>query len=270
MKESFYEPHVFHDQKLPIIFHKDKIDEKHVFMPHWHENIELLYFINGITQVTLNAMTFNATVGDLVVVNSNSIHHLKTLTKESDYYCLIVDKKLCEDFIYRLDQYLLQSKVSDHFIGNYFDGIEKEFLEKRDFYKSEVKVQTMALIVYLYRNYIELDKLSMNAKNSKINIAKQAIHYIQKYYSKPISTDDIAKELGFSKYYLCHIFKEATDYSLVTYLNLFRCLNAKKLLQTENFNVGEVMSLCGFENLSYFTRTYKKYIGILPSKEKQS
>ena len=51
----------------------------------------------------------------------------------------------------------------------------------------------------------------------------------------------------------------------VTYINLLRCYEAKKLLKTNKFTIKEVSEKCGFFNYSYFAKTFKKHIGVLPS-----
>jgi len=63
-------------------------------------------------------------------------------------------------------------------------------------------------------------------------------------------------------------FKQCTNVSIFEFLNSHRCSEAKKLLRQEH-TVSEAAFACGFENLSYFSRTYKKYIGVLPNKTKR-
>jgi AraC-like DNA-binding protein len=60
----------------------------------------------------------------------------------------------------------------------------------------------------------------------------------------------------------------ATGKTLVEYINIVRCEHARELLSSGSFNVGESAEQCGFQDISYFSRIYKKYIGILPSEEK--
>lgn len=52
---------------------------------------------------------------------------------------------------------------------------------------------------------------------------------------------------------------------MISYLNMVRCEHARELLQMGKLSVSECASLCGFQNSSYFTKTYKHYIGELPS-----
>ena len=71
-----------------------------------------------------------------------------------------------------------------------------------------------------------------------------------------------------SKYYFCRAFKQATGQTVTQYINWVRCSHARRLLASGECNVGEAAERCGFHNLSYFTRVYRRQYGRVPSKEK--
>ncbi|MEG2570295.1 MAG: AraC family transcriptional regulator, partial [Clostridia bacterium] len=96
------------------------------------------------------------------------------------------------------------------------------------------------------------------------------VAYINKNFAHALTIEDISASVGFSKYYLCRMFKELTGQTVFEYLNFVRCVRAKLLLGTGEYNVSQVAELCGFSNLSYFTKQYKRNVGTLPSKEKAS
>ena len=57
--------------------------------------------------------------------------------------------------------------------------------------------------------------------------------------------------------------------TVIEYVNILRCKEAKRLI-SEGQSVSEAAIASGFNNLSYFTRTYKKYVGELPSSNKKT
>ncbi len=61
------------------------------------------------------------------------------------------------------------------------------------------------------------------------------------------------------------IFKKETGMSLTQYINEQRLLMAGHLLKHSDYNINYVADLVGFENLSYFTRLFKKNTGFTPS-----
>lgn len=63
------------------------------------------------------------------------------------------------------------------------------------------------------------------------------------------------------------LFREYTGKSPIEYRNDVRLQNARMLLQSGEYNVSEAAETCGFSNLSFFIRLYKKKFGYTPKKE---
>lgn len=101
--------------------------------------------------------------------------------------------------------------------------------------------------------------------NKAFDKVKETIKYIRKNYNKKISLDQLSKHVHIDKFTLCHNFKKATSQTIVQYINNYRCQKAVNFLEN-GYSVFEASAMCGFENPSFFTKTFKKYIGILPSK----
>ncbi|MDF2514566.1 MAG: transcriptional regulator, AraC family [Herbinix sp.] len=272
ISHNFYEPHTHQDPSFPIIFHLD-IREKYEsdFLPHWHENIEILYILEGTITVLSDASSITANKDEIIIINSNNVHHIQTLVDMSKYYCLIIDRKFCEEFGLYTEEIIFQRLIKDKLVRDKFNAIKVEFILQKAFYKAEIKSQIIDLMICLYRDYtLSESPFSNKLETNKIEIIKKAIRYIQSNYDKNISISDIAEEAGISKYYFCRIFKEITDCSTVRFINILRCSNAKKLLQSGKYSVEEAAHICGFDNLSYFSKTYKKHMGCLPSSTKQA
>ncbi|MBQ8849067.1 MAG: helix-turn-helix transcriptional regulator [Clostridia bacterium] len=83
--------------------------------------------------------------------------------------------------------------------------------------------------------------------------------------ARDISLDEISASVGLSKYYFAREFHRTTGYSFVSYLNLIRCKKAKKMIAETELSIGEIAQKCGFSNLSYFSRTFRSIVGILPN-----
>ncbi|MBO7208972.1 MAG: helix-turn-helix transcriptional regulator [Clostridia bacterium] len=62
-------------------------------------------------------------------------------------------------------------------------------------------------------------------------------------------------------------FKKITSNTVVEYINRYRCLKVTELLK-DNVPVSESAERCGFTNISYFTKVFKKCYGTVPSKYK--
>ena len=94
MREENYEYHAL--KTMPIIFNNMQIKRKSFAHLHWHENIEVLLFYEGITEVLVDDQTYTAEEGDIIVVNSSALHCTRAISDVAKYYVLIVDKDFCE------------------------------------------------------------------------------------------------------------------------------------------------------------------------------
>lgn len=265
-----YEIHVFNDKELPIFFHRDiiKAGENYV-IPHWHGSVEFLYFLEGRARVTLSDKTFEAEKDNVVVVNSGIIHSLHPLTDKVIYHCLIVDQEFCSTIGVRLQELYLKELITDEHVNRFFRKIVREYDSKDTYYKPSVRALITSLLIYLCRNRALLQKEAPKSiEQPKIKITKDAIEYIRRNYTSECSTSEIGQAIGVSLFHLCRCFKEVTGVTIISYLNLLRCDSAKTLLATGNYSVSEAAMMSGFQNMSYFTKTYKQYKGCIPSKEK--
>ena len=110
--------------------------------------------------------------------------------------------------------------------------------------------------------FIELVYSSQDAK--KITQIRPAINYIDANYDKPISLADIAKASYMSVSRLAHVFKEQMGITLIDYLTSVRIERAKQLLLATTQNCTEICFQVGYNNQSYFTRTFKRLAGMTP------
>ena len=268
MENFNYEPLTYDDPSLPIIFHLDFLEKKQSILAHWHENIEILYVIEGNITVFTEDGQENVNPDEAVIINSGCLHKIIT-DKKGVYHCLIVDKKMCEEFSLYIGEIHFESAVKDKKMSKLFKKITKELTNKKLYYKAAVKSAIIDLMVYLSRNYVKSNMpIAEYPPNIRVQTVKNAVKYIQDNYNKSISTAEISQVLGLSNAYLCRLFKELTGCTAIYYINLLRCQKARMLIQAGDCTVSEAASSCGFENLSYFTKTYKKYIGYVPSKTK--
>ena len=91
--------------------------------------------------------------------------------------------------------------------------------------------------------------------------------YIEKNFCQSISAKNIEAELKLNYEYLCRVFRSATNMTIVDYINRLRIEKATALLLEVNHyqTIEEVARNLGFNNVSYFTRVFKKYMGLTPS-----
>lgn len=94
--------------------------------------------------------------------------------------------------------------------------------------------------------------------------------YVQAHYTEKLDLASIASGVGFSKYYVSHLFKQHTGSTVIDYLIQVRIGKAKELLRDRSLSVKEICFLVGYTDPNYFTWSFKKYAGITPVHYRES
>lgn len=131
----------------------------------------------------------------------------------------------------------------------------------------EIKIALLELIHELKKEYSQALRNEVSSLTAK------------SYYKKIIACakiiDDapevnytlgaLGREIGLSKNFLCSSFKEIMGITIFSYIHMARIKKAKEILLETQSSIEEIAYYCGFENLSYFYRTFKKYTGVSPA-----
>lgn len=265
-----YEKHWL-NVNYPISFSKYNIKKGNGVIPHWHENIEIIYVTEGELTVCLDAEKFYIKSGDVLVVNSNIMHQYSTEIDRSMYYCLIISIDFLNQLGLNFSDIDVKKCLYDNDIILLFTQMEALAQSEVDYYRPELCADALKLASVLLRKHKIADspQVDINKKNAKIELVKKAIIYMKKNYDKKFTLEDICEHIGFTKCYFCHTFKEVTGMSAIRMLNYIRCKEAKRMLMSSDNNVEEAALKSGFTNPSYFTKTYKEIMGQLPSQTKE-
>ena len=107
---------------------------------------------------------------------------------------------------------------------------------------------------------------SMQKTDSIVHSQKDVIKdYIDRNYKKDISAKDVAGILGYSDVYFSKVFKQLFDDNFINYLTKIRIDRAKVLLKDISFNIKEVGKSVGYADSNYFTKVFKRSVGMSPS-----
>ncbi len=88
--------------------------------------------------------------------------------------------------------------------------------------------------------------------------------YVEHHYQEEIYIQEVAKLANLTLPAFCNFFKKATQITFTEFVNRFRISKAC-LLMTQDKTISECSYSCGFNNVTYFNRMFKKYTGKTPS-----
>lgn len=267
--QAIFEPHTSNGSDLPFIYHRDVVIGKAIC--NFHENIEILFFIKGKGYLTCDSHVTDVQAGEIAVINSYSIHQTESVSSDAlIYYCLIINKTFFKDNNIDIEKLQFKQHITDEFMSNLFANIINEYERENAFKSAGIKNAVLTMLLYLCRNYSSpKTKLSLHSENS-LHYVLLSMNFIKANLHRKLSIDEIAANIGISKYYFIRLFKKTTGYTVANHINILRCEHAKELLLDENLSVKQIAMLCGFDNCSYFANIFRKHIGLTPSEYKRN
>ncbi len=106
-------------------------------------------------------------------------------------------------------------------------------------------------------------------EESTVDIIKKAQSLIAQNYAKDMVLDEVSKELQISPYYFSKLFKKRTGSTFIEYVTGVRMEKAKELLRNTTKSMKEICMEVGYSDANYFSRTFKKNVGMSPSEYKE-
>lgn len=260
---SLYEKIPTEEKNFPIRFRL--YDTARGFQAHWHEHLEMLYFVQGGCKVNCGVETIEVKAGDLLLVNSNELHWIDE-KKEVEYYCVIINPSFFADVNFE-NVFLCTHIRDDEYVSDHFKSLISEYEAKTEGSDMRIKSIMYSLVAYLLTNYKkeQLSDYAYDVKMNKMIRLNSVLAYISRHYQEKISTSQLAEMCFLSECYFCRFFKKATGYSVIDYINRMRVEKAAVLLLNTPASITEVASNVGFNDISFFSRIFKKYMKKSPS-----
>ncbi|MDO5136062.1 MAG: AraC family transcriptional regulator [Eubacteriales bacterium] len=265
---------------FPFEFHHiDQTHPRYVMSYHWHVEYEIIRILEGSFTVTLDEKSFPAGPSDVIFVNSGILH--SGIPQDCVYQCIVFDintflkfNSICGEYIQRISHQELM--VYHHFsekqpevlraIHTVFDAMWK----RPDGYEMVVIGQLYHFFGIVFGMHYYLDSVPKARRDYKrILQLKKVLEFIEKNYASPITLPQLSASVSMSPKYFCRFFSEMTHQTPMDYLNRQRIEQACHQLATTDDSITEIAYRNGFNDLSYFIRTFKKYKGTTPGRYKR-
>ena len=277
--QSSYEYHQIRDPDFPIIFHQETLNyEESGVLAHWHENIELLWFVDGRGAVVIDSVRVEAGPGDMVFINSNEPHDYHILAAPIELFCCTIGLPLFQgryitgyesQFSPGSSIAVFQNHVSgDEQINRYFLTMWEEGRTQEKGYEYAVKSNLYGILSLMVRHHIEstISNKQYLYKKRNLDSVNRVIQYIEGHYQTDISLNELADLLNVNRFYFCRFFKEVTGSTPIEYLNNYRTHQAVSLMRRQpGYTITQVATLVGYNDSSYFARVFKRVMGESPS-----
>lgn len=261
MLRYHYEIHKIPNPSLPFLYHRQFCVQQKSQYINWHENIELLWCIAGSGYVQCGSRRTDFVPGDIFVVNADTPHNICG-AEQVVYRCLIIDNRFFTENMIPVASLYFQDAIRDQAFFQLLEDVAAAYARYPEGICATVDIRysVLGVVRQLCSRFI-----CARRKEAPFNAyVKDAILYMKANFSRSFSLDTLAAHVGISKFHLCRQFRLYTGSSIIKTLNRIRCTEAKQMLKN-GASVQAAAAACGFDNLSYFSRTFKQMTGALPS-----
>lgn len=161
---------------------------------------------------------------------------------------------------------MLRQSVSSH--SDNLNSITNRLIKNLKSQDFGAEILTKAILTELL---VALNRLCLTSDDKLfgINISNSnilaVIEYINRNLSEELNIDLISKEFFMDRYYLMHLFKKETGFTINNYITYKRLSRFNELTKT-GLQITEACFECGFKSYSTFSRAYKKYYNTSPSR----
>lgn len=272
---------------LPIEVNDYELVENDFIMPHHRNEIEIHYIIDGTCDYYIDGKKQSAKTGDIVYLKSDTVSSMYKSCVELKYRAFV----FLPSFLYTenvgctTEKYFRPLKQGDSEVTCVITSDDeaypelisqltkvKELIDKHgELYELEVKIDMLSYFLTLFKTgHVTKRNNREKSKYKSENAICNAIDYINQNYNRSLTVDEIAENVGISSSHFMKLFREYTHTTCISYINKCRLTKAVELLETTRFNILDVATAVGYNNISLFNRDFKKIYGTTPKEVRKT
>lgn len=222
--------------------------------------IDLSYFSSGRAFYKVNGECFEVKQGDLICIPQDS-RRSATTDPNNPLESYAVNFQLYDikgNDVALPFPLVSQIGISEELLSLY-NELTLVWLKKSPGFE----IKARALLLMILHHYFK--RFYYNVQNIDSRIQK-SIRYILNNLHDPIEVEELARNAGVTTAYFGTLFKKYTGSSVKEYINKMKISNAENILLSGEFSVKDAAYKCGFEDIFYFSKLFKRIKGYPPSK----
>ncbi|MBC8060916.1 MAG: helix-turn-helix transcriptional regulator [Clostridiaceae bacterium] len=245
---------------------------------HWHEDIEIIYLVEGSVKVGIGNDLYHLKVRDILIIGPGEVHFFLKQMESSNRAVIQFRMSIFDTFLsgskdsrtirpmFTHSKYLIPGTELHSLMEKQIQQLINENTAAEVGYKLILKARLYDLAGILIR-YMPKGEYSAEAESRQMERLQrlgEVFQYVDQYYQSNIDLHEISRVAGFSKYYFTRFFKENTGVTFIAYLNNFRITKAEWHLMEETDSITEVAYKSGFNSVKTFNRVFKQLKGCAP------
>ncbi len=289
--ESCKHTHVFDRTRKEIVEHGStmfpiacylKDWNKECIPWHWHEEMEYMSVIKGNITVGVGVEKTVLHEGDAYFANTGVLHGCWNESEEGCtshslvYHPRLMGGSLDSVFWQKYLQPLMQEGALpcyffrrdnewDQKVMAYAERAWEECAREHPGYEWEVRYN-LSCFSYSLLGKCKLRQDRQSGKHLRDSVRiKAMLQYIQNHYMEEVTSEQVAASASISESEALRCFRATIGTTPIQYVKEFRMQKAVDLLENTDLKVQEIGEQCGFQDMSYFARTFRNVYGCAPS-----
>lgn len=255
--------------------------------PHWHKELEIIYVKTGVIHMGIGEEAIEAKEGEFVLVASGRVHYVLA-SPGSIRYVFQFDENFFHDLMLaQSDLHALRNLWRDYpahsrewkeavassakFLLN---AIYEEDQTQEHAYAFAVKGYMCLIILGMYRNkeYHRSEQGCEYHVETSHTLKKLDLifRYVEAHYMEPVTLEEIAGYMGFSRFYFTKFFKRNVGKTFLQFLNEYRIEKAKWILLNEDISAAEIVERIGIGSTKTYYRLFKEIVNMTPGEFRQN
>lgn len=261
------------DDLLSIRHMKDTQPTQGLHMVHSNDGHELYMLIKGDVSFAIDGHVYNLEPYDVLIISNQEIHRT-IVHSDITYDRIYIYIDPYELSRYNLPAYDLLELFEKRKLG--YDnklpasvikkaGIPELFIQLAQWNTSAAPERDLMMVTLLLQLIVRVK--SVFYKENHAQKCKEDTNYNERVFEilnfisanlcRKVTLDELSERFSINKYYLCHLFKEVTGFTVLEYITYKRIQSARDMLH-KGHTIEEAFERLGFENYSSFYRTFKK------------
>ncbi len=262
---------------------------EHVVDAHWHNEMEWFYVAEGEVRFQVGVDTLVLQAGEAAFVDAGELHagHASG-SAGCSFYALVFDPALLSGAVYdAIEEKLIQPlrdrsatfprrAMPDAGLGSSLleelAAIRKACREQQPGYEAEVKGRLLLMLAVLHADGEAADRRIRHegarppeGDALKVERLKRVIEFIRVHYGQPIRIAELAALIPLSEGQFIRFFRGMTGQTPIGYIKAYRIRQAALLLRETDRRIADIALETGFDNVSYFIRSFQAAMKSTPS-----
>lgn len=249
-----------------------------------HDFWEFIYVDSGVVEVTAGKTHHTLFKGDILFHEPGEFHKLWANGQTAPNLVVMSFECKSQAALWFSRRLLRMSEEERTLLGNIIHEAQRAFstplddpttvgLDRKDEQpfgcENMIKLHLEELLIRLIRRDTDIslplrltNSIDQRTKESAFN---KVVNYMHANLTNTFTVDDICHEIGYSRSYLNRIFKEKTNRSLMEYYKRIKLEKAKQMIREGANNISQISDVLNYTSLQYFSKVFKRYIGMTPT-----